>query len=176
MSELLRQLAKMDGVDVENPPPPEEEKMFWPAEQQPGGEPDNIAMLARRHVAANKSQSSPNITINNDYAGLATLLQPLFNNTPSSSTRPTPTTPAIIPSRSNASASPAKSARMTMTEFCIAFDLSDDIMQHLAPLELDGPHLLEFIKNQILDQYLKMGQRVAVQYAESVWKKGKTCL
>ncbi|KAJ7897715.1 hypothetical protein B0H14DRAFT_2557695 [Mycena olivaceomarginata] len=175
MSEFLRQLAKMDGVDVENPPPPEEEKMFWPAEQQPDGEPDNIAMLARRRVAANKSQSSPNITINNDYAGLATLLQPLFN-TPSSSTRPTPTTPAIIPSRSNVSASPAIPAYMTMTEFCIAFDLSDDIMQCLAPLELDGPHLLKFIENQILDQYLKMGQRAAVPYAESVWKKGKTCL
>ncbi|KAJ7243149.1 hypothetical protein B0H12DRAFT_1074029 [Mycena haematopus] len=120
--------------------------------------------------------ASSNITINNDYAGLATLLQPLFHSTPSSSNRPFPTTPADVSSRYNACASPAKPARMTMTEFCIAFDLSDDIMQRIAPLELDGPHLLKFIENTILDQYLRMGQRAAVRYAESEWQKGKTSL
>ncbi|KAJ7657574.1 hypothetical protein B0H17DRAFT_1213424 [Mycena rosella] len=138
-------LAKMDGVDIQTPPPPEEEKMFWPVQKHTGGEPDDIAMLARRRVAANRSQSSPNVTINNDYAGLATLLQPLFNYTPSSITRPTPTTPANV-SYSNISASPAKPARMTMIAFCTAFDLSDDIVQRLVPLEMDGPHLLDFIE------------------------------
>ncbi|KAJ7611965.1 hypothetical protein B0H17DRAFT_1189169 [Mycena rosella] len=121
------QLAKMDGVDVQTPPPPEEEKMFWPVQKHTGGEPDDIAMLARRRVAANRSQSSPNVTINT------------ITLTDSDH-------PCQCASHSNISASPAKPARMTMIAFCTAFDLSDDIVQRLVPLEMDGPHLLDFIE------------------------------
>ncbi|KAJ7191904.1 hypothetical protein B0H12DRAFT_1246229 [Mycena haematopus] len=168
-------LAKMPNVDINNPPPPDEEKMFWPVEQ-PGAETDDIAMLARRRVAATKSQSAPTITINNDYAGLAAILQPLLAGSSSTATASAPALPStpINPSSSRSFfASPAKPASMSMAEFGIAFKLSIDTLERLEPLSLDGPHLLEFVENAVLDQHLTINQRAALRYAESQWKKGK---
>ncbi|KAJ7135506.1 hypothetical protein C8R43DRAFT_1132716 [Mycena crocata] len=73
-------------------------------------------------------------------------------------------------------ASPAKPAQMSFLEFCHAFKLSADISERLAPLELDGPHVLPFIENTILDQYLKFGQRASLRFAEDQWSKGKVHL
>jgi hypothetical protein len=62
---------------------------------------------------------------------------------------------------------------MSMAEFGVAFKLSAEILQRLEPLELDGPHLLEFIENAILDQHLTINQRASLRYAEAQWKKGE---
>jgi hypothetical protein len=76
-------------------------------------------------------------------------------------------------STQSVTASLAKPAKMSISDFCTAFKLSDDIHKHLLPLELDGPHVLEYLENSVLDNYLKLGQRAALRYAEAEWKKGK---
>ncbi|KAF7372635.1 hypothetical protein MVEN_00126600 [Mycena venus] len=167
-------VAKMPGIDINTPPPPEEEKMFWPVEQQLGVDGDDIAMLARWRAAAVKSQSAPQITINNDYTGLATLLQPFLSAANSNTPRPVPSTPTN--SRSRITASPAKPAQMTFAEFGTAFKVSDEILDCLAPLEFDGPHVLDFVENSDLDRYLTIAQRASLCWAHSEWKQGKLSL
>ncbi|KAJ7138971.1 hypothetical protein C8R44DRAFT_727095 [Mycena epipterygia] len=159
---------EMLGVTLNTPPGPDKEKMFWPVDQQPDPV-DDIALLAarRRGLSSNPNSS---VTINNDFAGFTTLFQPLLATT---STQ-VPLTPTNHPiSRANTWVSPAKPAHMTMTDFCHAFKLSNDILQRLEPLELDGPHVLDFLKNAVLDQYLKLGQGASLRYAQDQWKKGK---
>ncbi|KAJ7739785.1 hypothetical protein DFH07DRAFT_778609 [Mycena maculata] len=165
-------LAKMPNVNVNTPPPPEEEKMFWPVEQQPGADGDDIAMLPRRRATTAKT-SAPQITINNDYTGLATLLQPLMPSAHSNALHNTPSTPLNAHSCLHANTSPAKPAQMTFAEFGASFKVSAETLQRLAPLELDGPHVFEFVENSDLDAYLTLGQHAALRYAHSEWKKGK---
>lgn len=157
----------MDGVDINTPPGPETEKMFWPLNPQDNV--DDIAMLAsRRRAALNKPASASSVTINNDFAGLATLLQPFR---PATSTD-IPNTPRSRPAPI-LSASPAKPAQMTVAEFCNAFKLKPEVLDRLLPLDLDGPHVFEFLENSVLDSYLTIGQRTSLRYAEAQWKKGK---
>ncbi|KAJ7627430.1 hypothetical protein FB45DRAFT_1029776 [Roridomyces roridus] len=166
-------LADMPGVDENNPP--KEEKDFWQRPQQIG-DMDDIESLARRRVAANKAQTSPNITINNDYSFLATLLQPLIGNQRTTTATKGPSTPSHSRAHGAGFASPAKPARMTMIEFCNAFDLSDEIQRRLAFLKLAGPHLLAYVENSLLDKHLEIGQRAEVRHAEAEWQKAKTSL
>lgn len=65
------------------------------------------------------------------------------------------------------SASPLKPTPMTIPQFCHAFKLSQETADGLAPMELDGPHLVAFSSDQDLDKYLKIGQRLSLRYAES---------
>ncbi|KAJ7451221.1 hypothetical protein B0H11DRAFT_2330486 [Mycena galericulata] len=139
---------------------------------------DDIAMLAaRRRSASAKPASTSSVTINNDFAGLAAIFQPFLTGAASASashSQPqaprSPSRPAPLPSTS---ASPLKPTRLTIAEFCTAFDLGPDILDQLTPMKLAGPHVLEFVENEILDKYLEIGQRVSVRYAEAQWKKGK---
>lgn len=169
--QLVYQVAKKPDVTITTPPPPEDAKAFWPLDQQ-NDDMDDIAMLAaRRRNASNKPSSS--VTINNDFSGLATLLQPFLAST---SREARPSTPGPRPMQLFPLASPAKPAQMTITEFCAAFKLSDALLQRLLPLEFDGPHVLAFVENEILDQHLLLTQRASLRFAESEWKKGKTGL
>ncbi|KAJ6552116.1 hypothetical protein DFH09DRAFT_1319504 [Mycena vulgaris] len=162
-------LAKQANVDVQNPPPPEKEKMFWPTEQQ--ADIDDIAQLAaRRRQVSNKPASTPSITVNNDFSGLAALFKPLLPSSAPHNPPMSPRTPNIA--RPRAPPSPEKPA-MTIAEFCTAFRLPAAIVEGLRPLQLDGPHLLEHLENSILDTYLPIGQRLSLRYAEAQWKKGK---
>ncbi|KAJ7801362.1 hypothetical protein B0H14DRAFT_3155580 [Mycena olivaceomarginata] len=131
-------LAETPEVDLSNPPPLEN-KLFMPSVTSAT---DDIALLASRRLN-NKSASPPSITVNNDFSGFAALLQPLF---PAS--RPAPTTAATPSSGSSlAPHSPSKRTRMSMSDFCTAFELSAEIQIRIMPLELTGPHLLAFIEN-----------------------------
>ncbi|KAJ7200115.1 hypothetical protein GGX14DRAFT_660571 [Mycena pura] len=141
-------VAKKPDVTITTPPPPEDAKAFWPLGQQ-NDDVDDIAMLAaRRRNASHKPSSS--VTINNDFAGLVTLLQPFLAPTGQEAR---PSTPGPRSTQPFPIASPAKPARMTIAEFCTAFKLSDALLQRLLPLEFDGPHVLAFVENEILDQY-----------------------
>ncbi|KAJ7131599.1 hypothetical protein C8R43DRAFT_957091 [Mycena crocata] len=161
---VAARLAKVENVDNDNPPPLD--KTFWPTEAHDNI--DDIALLAsrrRNQLATGNGSAAPSITVNNDFAGIAALLQPFV---------PAPA-PAIAPasSTSHVPVSPAKCSRMTIAEFCVAFKLSDKILLRLEPLELTGPHLLDFVENSVLDTHLKIGQRTELHYAEAEWKKGK---
>ncbi|KAJ7736647.1 hypothetical protein B0H16DRAFT_1466544 [Mycena metata] len=153
-------LAGIEGVDLEHPPP---DKMFQPVEG--ADDVDDIALLARRRNQANQASKSatPTITINNDFAGLAQLLRPDHAMAPLAPTQlaPMPRIP-----------SPVKPVQMSFAAFCLAANLHPDVATKLEILEIAGPHLLEFIENSILDQYLSVGNRAALRYAESQWKKG----
>ncbi|KAF7371210.1 hypothetical protein MSAN_00756600 [Mycena sanguinolenta] len=168
-------LAKTPGVDLKTPPPPEEEKGFWPPEDQPD-DIDDISLFASRRRASSSKPSSA-VTINNDFAGLATILTLLLSSshrTPVAVMTPSTPTPHRPPPPIFSPASPARPAKMTILEFCAAFRLSDQIRDCLLPLELDGPHVLKFIKDEELNQYLTLGQRTSLRYAESKWAEGKT--
>jgi hypothetical protein len=142
-----------------------ENKLFMPSVTSAT---DDIALLASRRLN-NKSASPPSITVNNDFSGFAALLQPLF---PAS--RPAPTTAATPSSGSSlAPHSPSKRTRMSMSDFCTAFELSAEIQIRIMPLELTGPHLLAFIENSVLDTHLTIGQRAELRFAEEEWKQGK---
>ncbi|KAJ7877075.1 hypothetical protein B0H14DRAFT_3130266 [Mycena olivaceomarginata] len=157
-------LAETPEVDLSNPPPLEN-KLFMPSVTSAT---DDIALLASRRLN-NKSASPPSITVNNDFSGFAALLQPLF---PAS--RPAPTTAATPSSGSSlAPHSPSKRTRMSMSDFCTAFELSAEIQIRIMPLELTGPHLLTFIENSVLDTHLTIGQRAELRFAEEEWKRGK---
>ncbi|KAJ6485306.1 hypothetical protein C8R47DRAFT_1196825 [Mycena vitilis] len=52
----------------------------------------------------------------------------------------------------------------------------DDIYDRIAELKLEGPHVLEYVENAILDRYLTIGQRASLRFAEGEWKKGKVGL
>lgn len=159
----------MEGVDIDTLPPLEQEKAFWPVDNQPD-EIDDIALLAsRRRTNASKPNSS--VVINNDFAGLTAIFAPFLPS--GNNTTAAPLTPSIgrsIPPP----ASPAKPARMSIPEFCQAFKLSDDILQHLEPIQFEGPHVLAYVENTILDQHLSISQRASLRFAEGEWKKGKT--
>ncbi|KAJ7799173.1 hypothetical protein B0H14DRAFT_3788555 [Mycena olivaceomarginata] len=155
----VRRANSRDTVNGDRIEPPEDAKAFWSLDQQ------------NDDLAANKPSSS--VTINNDFSGLATLLQPFLAST---SREARPSTPGPRPMQLFPLASPAKPAQMTITEFCAAFKLSDALLQRLLPLEFDGPHVLAFVENEILDQHLLLTQRASLRFAESEWKKGKTGL
>ncbi|KAJ7938123.1 hypothetical protein B0H13DRAFT_2302222 [Mycena leptocephala] len=142
-------LAKTAGVALNNPPP---DKMFPPIEGN--DDVDDIAALARRRNQPNQANksTSPAITINNDLTGLAQLLRPQNS--------PFPSTPA----HSQASASmirnpsPLKPTQMSFDAFCRSADLPD-IPTKLEILEITGPHLLQYIENEVLDKHISVGQR-----------------
>ncbi|KAJ7811288.1 hypothetical protein B0H14DRAFT_2606634 [Mycena olivaceomarginata] len=150
-------LAETLEVDLSKPPP-SENKLFMPSTT---GATDDIALLASRRLN-NKSASSPSITVNNDLSGFAALLQPLL---PAS--RPAPTA-AATPSRGSSLAphSTSERTRMSMFNFCTAFELSAEIQIRIMPLELTGPHLLAFIENSVVDTHLTIGQRAELRFAE----------
>jgi hypothetical protein len=161
----------MPGVDSDTPPPADEEKAFWPLADQPDDVDDIGLMASRRRASASKPSSSA--TLNNDFAGLAAIFQPFLPASAQKDPAPmAPATPRLVP-RTVPIASPAKPANTTIPEFFTAFKLSDDILQRLTQLQLDGPHLLEFLESSVLDQYLQLGQRASVRYAEAEWKKRK---
>ncbi|KAF8176382.1 hypothetical protein K438DRAFT_1979172 [Mycena galopus ATCC 62051] len=168
-------LAKTPDVDVQNPPAPELEKMFWPilgVETQ--DDIDDIASLAARRKSLSVSKTaSTSVTVNNDLSAFANLLGPLLaGSAPHGSLSCTITTPVHSPRRPLASISPIKTTPMMIAEFCHIFNLSEEIAAGLALMELDGPHLLKFLENSVLDKYLKIGQRLSLCFAESRWKKG----
>lgn len=153
------------------PPGPDEEKMFWPSEREDAV--DDVAMLAARRRSASKPASASSVTINNDFAGLAAIFQPLLAASTSHPPLPTvPHSPVHSVPRPSAPVSPIKPTRMTMKEFCTAFELGSDILDCLVPMKLAGPHVLEYLENSILDKYMEIGQRLSVRYAEGLWKKG----
>jgi hypothetical protein len=163
----------MPDVNVEKPPPPEEEKAFWPLDDsEQRDDVDDIALLASRcRIGAKPASSGSQVTINNDFAGLAAILTPFFPAAVGG--KNTPSTPTAVRSTQSVTASPAKPTKMSIFDFCTAFKLSDDIHECLLPLELDGPHVLEYLETSVLDSYLKLGQQAALRYAEAEWKKGK---
>ncbi|KAJ7653555.1 hypothetical protein DFH06DRAFT_1330275 [Mycena polygramma] len=164
-------LAKVPNVDINTPPPLEEEKMFWPPDSATDAVDDIALLAARRQNTSNKSHpSAPTITVNNDFTGLAALFQPLL---PTSATQGTPVAPPAPTPTIHALPSSPQKQKMTVDQFCTAFELDTDIQARLQPLKLQGPHLLEHLENSILDQYLEIGQRLAVRYAEAQWKKGE---
>jgi hypothetical protein len=73
------QLAKVDGVDLENPP---SDKIFHPVDSQ--DDTDDISLLARRCNQSNQSNKSAatNIMVTPDYQGLTHLLQTINNPQP----------------------------------------------------------------------------------------------
>ncbi|KAJ7875504.1 hypothetical protein B0H14DRAFT_3437062 [Mycena olivaceomarginata] len=149
-------LAKVEDVDLQNPPP---DKMFHPLEGQ--DDIDDIGLLARRCNQSNKPvAATTQITVVPDYSGLATLLQSIQN--------PHPATP--IQHRS-AAPSPVKPAHMTFEMFCQATNILHLFLK-LEVLEIEGPHLLDFVTDTDLDKYLSVGQRAALRYAHAQWKKG----
>jgi hypothetical protein len=134
--------------------------MFHPTVQD--DDVDDIALLAARRRNQSNKTSAPTITINNDFAGLAQILRPAAVPSTTSSHN-APGTPQIR--------SPAKPAHMTFSAFCLAADLPD-IPAKLEALAIRGPHVLEFIENSKLDEYLVVGERADLRFAESQWKKG----
>ncbi|KAJ7021398.1 hypothetical protein C8F04DRAFT_1402995 [Mycena alexandri] len=154
-------LAGIEGVDFEHPPA---DRMFQPVEG--ADDVDDIALLARRRTQANQANKSttPSITINNDFAGLAQLFRPDHAATALAPTHQPAPTPRIP--------SPVKPLQMSFAAFCLAANLPIDISAKLEILEIAGPHLLEFIENSVLDQYLSVRNCAALRYAESQWKKG----
>ncbi|KAJ7100850.1 hypothetical protein B0H15DRAFT_944138 [Mycena belliarum] len=167
-------LAEAPGVDIKTPPGPDKEKMFWPVEGS-RKDSDDISLLASCRLSSlNKQPPSSSVSITNDFSGFPALLQPLFAqsaSTPLAQVAPAPLTPSHT-ARTVTPVSPIKPAKMTIHEFCAAFQLNSDIADSLAPIKLAGPHHLAFLENEILDKYLLIGQRVAVRYAEGEWKKG----
>ncbi|KAJ7034291.1 hypothetical protein C8F04DRAFT_1102156 [Mycena alexandri] len=170
-------IAKIPTVTTKKPPPPEEEKAFWPLDDGLS-DIDDISMLAtrRRNIAA-KPATSSGVTINNDFSALATIMQPIISASTSVINRQNPSEAPSTPNNNHLPhrllASPAKPAEMTIPQFCNAFRLSADILQRLSALELEGPHLLAYVENSVLDAHLTIGQRAAVRFAENEWKKGK---
>ncbi|KAJ7731650.1 hypothetical protein B0H16DRAFT_1696658 [Mycena metata] len=168
-------LAKSPNVDVQTPPGPDVEKMFWPpTDAATADDVDDIGTLAsRRKSLLSKSAPTSSVTVNNDFSAFASILRPFL---PGSTSAPSISTPHRTPTRTaprpSLSASPLKPTPMTIAEFCTAFKLSAEIADGLAPMELEGPHLLEFLENSLLDKYLKIGQRITLRYAESQWQKG----
>ncbi|KAJ6462376.1 hypothetical protein C8R47DRAFT_1327197 [Mycena vitilis] len=138
-------LASLPEVDLDTPPP---NKMFQPKGQD---DVDDIGLLAARRRNQAKPQSSPTITINNDFAGLALILRPL----PATPGTPAPRT--HVPGTMPQNPSPVKPAQMSFDAFCTAADLGD-IPAKVAALRIRGPHILEFIENSVLDNYLVIGE------------------
>ncbi|CAK5269304.1 unnamed protein product, partial [Mycena citricolor] len=167
-------VSKMDGVTPENPPPHEVEKAFWPLGPEPGISDtpnDDISLMASRRLNSAANKSSPSVTINNDFAAFASLLQPLVSNgqTPNASrVSPALASPALI-----RPISPAKPKRMTFDAFCKAFRLPPAIFEGLRDIGIDGPHIIAHLTNTDLDRYLPLGLRAQLRYAQSEWEKGK---
>jgi hypothetical protein len=156
------QLAKHEDVDLQTPPT---DKMFYPLEGHDDA--DDISLLARRRNQSNKAPAATtNITVNPDYNGLVNLFHSIQNPRPA-----TPVhyhAPAHPPSHPP---SPVKPAALTFEAFCEAAGIPH-LIPKLVILEIDGPHLLEFIGDTDLDKYLSVGQRASLRYAQLQWKKG----
>jgi hypothetical protein len=60
---------------------------------------------------------------------------------------------------------------MTFEMFCQATNIPH-LFPKLEVLEIEGPHLLDFVTDTDLDKYLSVGQRAALRYAHAQWKKG----
>ncbi|KAJ7698478.1 hypothetical protein B0H14DRAFT_3528856 [Mycena olivaceomarginata] len=155
-------LAKHEDVNLQTPPT---DKMFYPLEGHDDA--DDISLLARRRNQSNKvPASTTNITVNPDYDGLVNLFQSIQN--------PRPATPVHYRARAHPPShpsSPVKPAALTFEVFCKAAGIPH-LIPKLVILEIDGPHLLEFIGDTDLDKYLSVGQRASLRYAQSQWKKG----
>ncbi|KAJ7140423.1 hypothetical protein C8R46DRAFT_1361279 [Mycena filopes] len=151
-------LAQIPGVDTETPPA----GAMFGAAAQGGEDADDVALLARRRLNHASSSSTPTITINNDLAALATIAQ-MFRPDAQAAPPPPPPIPRFP--------SPTKPSDMEFGPFCIAAKLPD-IAVKLEVLQIAGPHLLEYIENQVLDEYLLVGERAALRWAEAQWKKG----
>jgi hypothetical protein len=95
-----------------------------------------------------------------DYQGLAHLLQTINNPWPAAK---------IPPPRQ---LSPTKPISTSFEGFFRVAGLPKNILTKLMVLKIRSPNLLEYIENQILDQYLPVGQRADLRYAESQWRKG----
>ncbi|KAJ7795563.1 hypothetical protein B0H14DRAFT_3553982 [Mycena olivaceomarginata] len=140
-------LAKHEDVDLQTPPT---DKMFYPLEGHDDA--DDISLLARRRNQSNKAPAATtNITVNPDYNGLSHYHAPAHP-------------PSHPPS-------PVKPAALTFEAFCEAAGIPH-LIPKLVILEIDGPHLLEFIGDTDLDKYLSVGQRASLRYAQLQWKKG----
>ncbi|KAJ7756010.1 hypothetical protein B0H14DRAFT_3512289 [Mycena olivaceomarginata] len=159
---IMFQLAKHEDVDLQTPPT---DKMFYPLEGHDDA--DDISLLARCRNQSNKvPASTTNITVNPDYDGLINLFQSIQN--------PRPATPVHYCARAHPPShpsSPVKPAALTFEAFCEAAGIPH-LIPKLVVLEIDGPHLLEFIGDTDLDKYLSVGQRASLRYAQSQWKKG----
>ncbi|KAJ7820391.1 hypothetical protein B0H14DRAFT_3735691 [Mycena olivaceomarginata] len=155
-------LAKHEDVDLQTPPT---DKMFYPLEGH--DDTDDISLLARRRNQSNKAPAATtNITVNPDYNGLVNLFQSIQNPRPATSVHYR--APAHPPSHPP---SPVKPAALTFEAFCEAAGIPH-LIPKLVILEIDGPHLLEFIGDTDLDKYLSVGQRASLRYAQLQWKKG----
>ncbi|KAJ7883888.1 hypothetical protein B0H14DRAFT_3746151 [Mycena olivaceomarginata] len=145
--------------------PPPTDKMFYPLEGHDDA--DDISLLARRRNQSNKAPvATTNITVNPDYNGLVNLFQSIQN--------PRPTTPVHYRAPAHPPShppSPVKPAALTFEAFCEAAGIPH-LIPKLVVLEIDGPHLLEFIGDTDLDKYLSVGQRASLRYAQLQWKKG----
>ncbi|KAJ7189227.1 hypothetical protein C8R46DRAFT_1024397 [Mycena filopes] len=148
-------LAQVAGVDLDTPPAG---AMFGNVPQQ-DADADDVALLARRRLNQTSSGSAPTININNDFAALAQIFRPTAQ----------PTAPDLPPIPRHPS--PTKPVEMEFAAFCNAAKLPH-IAAKLEVLEIEGPHLLDFIENQDLDKYLKVGERAALRHAHAQWKKG----
>jgi hypothetical protein len=129
----------------------------------------DVALLQRRRrgrAATNQNASAgPNIVIQNDFKGLAGLLQ--------HNTAPPQSTPAFVqslPCMTRAALVP----KISLVDFCNKFDLSICILEKLDTLKITRPHALQFISNQHLVKHggMDIGELADVRDAQEHWRYG----